>query len=109
MSLEGFLLLEEWVESRRSEISARQIKSAIKYKPLDEGGAISSLRLNTHEHAIKVTIKDDSEISYSLVVVSTDKVLESKSIEFTEPVQLQQFLDSMLNRYLSAYFAEGTY
>lgn len=109
MSIEGFLLLEEWVESRRSEISARQIKSAIKYKTLEEGGAISTLRLNTHEHLVKVEIRDDSEISYSIIDVNTNQVLASNSMEFIEPDGFNQFLDSMLNHYLKALPTEGAH
>ena len=100
MSIEGFLLLEEWYTSRRSEISERRLKSAIKYKPFNEDGEISILELSTETHLIKVEIKNDSVITYSTLELCSQKVLDAKTMEFTEQNDFYNFLDNMLDSYL---------
>jgi len=100
MSIEGFLLLEEWYTSRRSEISERRLKSAIKYKPFNEDGETSELEFSSEEHLIKVEIKEDSVITYAIIELSTQKVLDAKSMEFTEKDDFYYFLDCMLDGYL---------
>lgn len=100
MSIEGFLLLEEWCTSRRSEVSERRLKSAIKYKPFNDDGEISELELSSDEHLIKVEIKDDFVITYTTIELRSQKILATKSMEFIEKDDFYYFLDCMLDSYL---------